>query len=155
MLPSFTMLPLQSKSQSRLYQTKAVHESEAAGLIPAGPASTAGKAAKQQATAVSPLASPARRIPVKESPAEMVQAAAETMQQKSGEVRVACMRALKLRLCDTASVTVAMSPKGHSQAWCGSDAVLSREVLLMKVHTYHPCVSCARLQCQCNKVCCE
>lgn len=81
---------LQSKSQSRLYQSKAVHESEAAVLIPAVQASAAGKAPKQQATVVSPPASPARRILVNESPAKMAQVAAEMLHDKAGEVRGAC-----------------------------------------------------------------
>ncbi|KAL3139148.1 hypothetical protein ABBQ32_005933 [Trebouxia sp. C0010 RCD-2024] len=80
----------QSKSQSRLYQSKAVHESEAAVLIPAVQASAAGKAPKQQATVVSPPASPARRILVNESPAKMAQVAAEMLHDKAGEVRGAC-----------------------------------------------------------------
>lgn len=84
------MLLLQSKSQSRLYQSKAVHESEAAVLIPAVQASTAGKAPKQRAAVMSPPASPARRVPVKRSPAKMAQAAAETLHDKAGEVGAAC-----------------------------------------------------------------
>lgn len=79
---------LQSKSQSRLYQTRAVLESDATALIPAVQASTTGKAPRLQATALSPVASPARRTIVSGSPSRKVLSAAETlqMQEKAGEV---------------------------------------------------------------------
>lgn len=63
-------------------------ESDATALIPAVQASTVGKAPRQQATALSPVASPARRTVINGSPKNKVLAAAETLQvqEKAGEV---------------------------------------------------------------------
>lgn len=63
-------------------------ESNATALIPAVQASTAGKAPKQQAIALSPMASPARRIAATVSPRKKVLAATETLhvQEKAAEV---------------------------------------------------------------------
>ena len=91
---------LQSKSQSRLYQTRAVLESDATALIPAVQASAAGKlkAPRLQATALSPVASPARRAAVSGSPSRKALAAAETLQvqEKAGEVTPASRAVLVL-----------------------------------------------------------
>ena len=63
-------------------------ESDATALIPAVQASTAGKAPRQQATALSPVASPARKTAVNGSPKKKMLAAAETLQvqEQAGEV---------------------------------------------------------------------
>ena len=67
---------LQSRSQSRLYQTKTV-AAESASVIPAVHPSTADKAARTQAMA-SPVASPSRPSACSQSPARLVTARAGT-----------------------------------------------------------------------------